>query len=108
MTHRVYRVVTFEISAPYTLRVAFDDATEQRIDFRPVLVGEIYAPLRELELFNQVRIDPEVHTLVWPNGADFDPETLHDWPRHAAAFAERAREWDSREQTENGEQLVES
>jgi hypothetical protein len=30
-------------------------------------------------LFNQVRIDPEVHTLVWPNGADFDPAMLHDW-----------------------------
>ena len=31
-------------------------------------------------LFGQVWIDPEVHTLVWPNGADFDPATLHDWP----------------------------
>lgn len=30
-------------------------------------------------VFNQVEIDPEVHALVWPNGADFDPETLHDW-----------------------------
>ena len=31
-------------------------------------------------MFKQVRIDPEVHTLVWPNGADFNPATLHDWP----------------------------
>ena len=63
---------------------------------QPILAGEIYAPLRELSLFDQVRIDPEVHTLVWPNGADFDPETLHDWPRHADAFAERARAWNTR------------
>lgn len=96
MTHRVYRVVSFESTAPYTLKVRFDDATEQVINFRPVLAGEIYAPLRDLTLFNQVHLDAEVHTLVWPNGADFDPETLHDWPRHADAFAERARAWDTR------------
>jgi len=96
MTHRIYRVVSFEITEPYALRVHFDDATAQVINFQPILAGEIYAPLRELSLFNQVRIDPEVHTLVWPNGADFDPETLHDWPRHADAFAARARAWDTR------------
>lgn len=40
-------------------------------------------------LFNQVGIDPEVKTLVWLNGADFDPATLHDWPEHKEAFAAR-------------------
>jgi hypothetical protein len=96
MAHGVYRVVSFEMAGPYTLRVCFDDGTAQVIDFKPILAGEIYRPLRELSLFNQVRIDPEVHTLVWPNGADFDPETLHDWPRYADAFAKRAREWETR------------
>jgi len=96
MTHRVCRVVSFEDIAPYTLAVRFDDGTEQVIDFQPILAGQIYGPLRDLALFDQVRIDPEVHTLVWPNGADFDPETLHDWPQHAAAFAKRAREWETR------------
>ena len=96
MTHRICRVVSFDHTAPYTLTVRFDDATQQVIDFRPVLAGEIYARLRDLTLFDQVRIDPEVHTLVWPNGADFDPETLHDWPQHADAFAECARAWDTR------------
>jgi hypothetical protein len=67
---------------------------EQVINFEPVLAGEVYEPLRDLTLFNQVRIDPEVHTLIWPNGADFDPATLHDWPQYAQALAALARQWE--------------
>ena len=95
MIHPIYRVRSFETIAPYTLRVRFDDDVEQIIDFSRVLAGELYGPLRDLELFNSVQIDPEVHTLVWPNGADFDPATLHDWPRHAETLAARARQWDA-------------
>ena len=79
--HPLYDVTDFEIVATYTLRVNFDDGTVQIIDFEPVLHGELYGPLRDLQLFNQVRLDPEVATLVWPNGADFDPYMLHEWPR---------------------------
>src|SRR5277367_2848573 len=91
--HPIYRVRSIKIEAPYTLRIGFDDATEQVIDFQPVLAGELFSPLRDLTVFNQVRIDPEVHTLVWPNGADFDPATLHDWPVHAQDLAARAKRW---------------
>ncbi len=93
MEHPIYRVVAFEIVAPYTLRIRFDDGAVRTIDFHPILAGELYAPLNDLKLFSQVRIDPEVHTLVWPNGADFDPATLHDWPQHEQALLERARRW---------------
>jgi len=94
MNHPIHRVRSFRIEGPYTVRVGFGDATEQVIDFRPVLAGQLFGPLRDLAIFNQVRIDPEVHTLVWPNGADFDPATLHDWPVYAQALADRARQWD--------------
>ncbi len=94
MLHPIYRVQSFEIVAPYTLRVQFDDQTEQVINLEPVLFGELYRPLRDLSFFNQVRIDQEVHTLIWPNGADFDPNTLHDWPRVSSAIAERVRVWE--------------
>ena len=93
MSHPIYRVRAFSFEGAYALRVRFDDDTEQVIDFRPVLTGELFGPLRNVAIFNQVRIDPEVHTLVWPNGADFDPATLHDWPLHAEAMAARARTW---------------
>ncbi len=93
MAHPIYRVVNFEIVGPYTLRVEFDDGGAQTIDFRPVLVGELYSPLQDERLFNQVEIDPEVHTLVWPNGADFDPATLHDWPKYAGEMKRMAEHW---------------
>ena len=93
MSHAIHRVESFEIVGPYKLRVRFEDHVEQTIDFQPVLAGELYGPLRELEMFNRVEIDPEVHTLVWPNGADFDPATLHDWPDHIKALKTCARNW---------------
>ena len=95
MSHPIYRVESFEIISPYTLRVEFDDETQQTIDFQPVLAGELYGPLRDLTLFNEVQIDPEVKTLVWPNGADFDPATLHDWPEQVEAMRAIAQQWES-------------
>src|SRR5881396_2014304 len=95
MSHAIYKVTGFEIIGPHMLRINFNDGSAQAINFRPVLAGELYAPLNDIEVFNKVRLDPEVHTLVWPNGADFDPATLHDWPSYREAFARRAREWAS-------------
>ena len=95
MEHGIYRVESFQIVSPYTLKVRFDDHTEQVIDFEPVLSGELFEPLRDLNLFNQVRIDPEVRTLVWPNGADFDPATLHEWPALVGTLAARAKRWEA-------------
>ena len=95
MIHEIYRVVSFEKVAPLTLRVMFDDGTSQVIDFRPVLKGELYGPLQDPLLFEQVRIDPEVHTLVWPNGADFDPAILHNWPESSTALKVLAEKWSS-------------
>jgi Protein of unknown function (DUF2442) len=96
MRHPIYKVCSVKIAGPYTLNVGFNDGTGQMINFRPVLAGELYRPLRDPILFNQVRIDAEVHTLVWPNGADFDPATLHDWPEHVKALTARVNEWESR------------
>ena len=87
MSHPIYRVLQFRIVSEYTIWVAFDDGTEQIIDFQNVLASELFGPLRDLNLFNQVSLDPEVHTLVWPNGADFDPATLHDWPNRGEGVA---------------------
>jgi hypothetical protein len=91
--HPIHRVIAFQQIAPYTLRVQFEDESEQIIDFHSVLAGELFGPLRDPAVFEMVKIDPEVHTLVWPNGADFDPAMLHDWPRYADALEAHARDW---------------
>jgi len=93
MKHPIHRVTRFDIIGAYTLAVAFADGTTQRIDFRPVLQGAIFGPLQDLATFNAVRLDPEVGTLIWPNGADFDPVTLHDWPTVGDEFTARANAW---------------
>jgi hypothetical protein len=92
--HPLYDVTDFVIVDPYTLHVRFDDETEQTINFEPVLFGELYGPLRELSFFNQVQLDLETRTLVWPNGADFDPWMLHEWPRLIDKLVKQARSWD--------------
>jgi hypothetical protein len=94
MQHPIHRVVSFEFASGYKIRVRFEDGTEQTIDFEPIFAGELFGPLRDQDLFRRVIVDPEVHTLVWPNGADFDPATLYDWPQHEQAFREMARRWE--------------
>lgn len=87
--HNLYRVTGFEIVDDYVLRVQFNDGTEQTIDFEPVLYGPIFGPLRDLALFNQVKLVEYAGCLEWPTGADFDPETLHDWPQCVDEILER-------------------
>jgi hypothetical protein len=93
MLHPLHRVTRFDIIGAYTLAVAFSDGTEQRINFRPVLRGTLFGPLQDLATFNAVALDREVGTLTWPNGADFDPATLHDWPAVCAELTARAQTW---------------
>ena len=88
-------MTSFERIGSCALRVDCADGSRLTIDFTPVLTGELYGPLQDPELFAQVRLDREVHTLVWPNGADFDRATLHDWPQVVDELTECARNWAS-------------
>lgn len=71
MSHPIHRIISVELIAPFTLRLAFSDRLTRTIDFEPVLADELYGPLRDPAVFAQVRLDPEVSTIVWPTGADF-------------------------------------
>jgi hypothetical protein len=93
MTHPIYRVISVDHLGSYRLRVSFDDGVTRELDLGPMLEGELFRPLRDPAAFAKVTVDPEVHTLVWPNGADLDPATLHDWPQHEAPMLELAKRW---------------
>ncbi|MCB0197159.1 MAG: DUF2442 domain-containing protein [Anaerolineae bacterium] len=87
----LYDVTNFEIVADYTLRIEFEDGTQQIINFEPILLGPLFGPLLDLTHFNQVRLETDLGTIVWPNGADIDPSVLHDWPNHVEAIIARRK-----------------
>ena len=93
MKHSIHSVAEVTVVTAYTLRVRFEDGTTQVANLEPMLRGELFGPLRDPALFNQVRVDPEVHTIVWPNGADFDPATLYDWPTQSPLLFAQAEKW---------------
>lgn len=68
VTHAEYR-------GRYLIRLRFNDGSEKTVDFRPWLEGPIFEPLKELSYFQRFFVDSG--TVVWPNGADIAPETLH-------------------------------
>lgn len=61
----------------YKLFVAFDDGTSGTVDLAGALNGPVFQPLKDVETFAKVAVDPEVATVIWPNGADLAPEYLH-------------------------------
>jgi hypothetical protein len=67
----------------YIVWLRFQDGTSGEVDIEPSFRGPVFEPLRDLEFFKQVSVDPEIGTIVWPNGADVAPETLYDRVRVA-------------------------
>ena len=78
--HTFVSIVGFTLLPDYQIRVQFQDHQMREIDIKPLLDRPLYAALRDKAVFAQAKLDTEVGTLVWPNGADFDPDTLYHWP----------------------------
>ena len=75
------RVTEVRLVDDFVVWVRFGDGLEGEIDLSQELDGPIFEPLREPEFFARVEVHPDLHTLVWPNGADFAPEFLHEQVR---------------------------
>ena len=73
-----YRLVDAKYIRDFVVWVRFSDGAEGEIDLLPELSGPVFEPLRDIGAFKRLRLDPELHTLVWENGADLAPEFLHD------------------------------
>ena len=78
MKARVHAVTEVKTEEPYVLHITFSDGTRRVVDVEPLLFGEMFEPLRDPEFFRRVRVDPELGTVVWPNGADLSPEFLYE------------------------------
>lgn len=68
------------------VRLRFSDGLEGEVEILPRMRGPVFDRARTKEGFGEVEVDPEVGTIVWPNGADLAPDTLYEhvktgaWP----------------------------
>ena len=62
----------------YRVHLRFEDGVEGDLDLGKVIDFKgIFAPLRDEKEFAKVRLHAELGTIVWPNGADLDPDVLY-------------------------------
>lgn len=62
----------------HRLFLRFEDGVAGELEFVGRLRFEgVFAPLRDPAAFAQVRLNRELGTVVWPNGADLDPDVLY-------------------------------
>jgi hypothetical protein len=74
---RPARVKSVETLGGFLVRIEFTDGTQKVIDLDRYIDGPIFQPLRDdPSLFRSVYVDGEAGTIVWPNGADLDPDVL--------------------------------
>ena len=62
---------------PYVVRVVFADGEVRDVDIEPLLDGPVFEALRESSMFERVTVDEYGETIVWPNGADLDPDVIY-------------------------------
>jgi hypothetical protein len=75
----IVHVTQVEPLAGHRLRLSFEDGVEGEVDLSARAWRGVFAPLQDQVFFAQVELDQDLGTIVWPNGADIAPETLHRW-----------------------------
>ena len=93
--HELHDIKAVEVIGPHQLRLRFEDGVTREVDLSEITEGQIYGPLRDPNFFAQVRLNPDLETIEWPNGADFDPETLYYWDRYLPDWKKAANRWKS-------------
>ena len=72
-------VIGAEVVGPYRLILTFEGGERREIDLATIIPFEgVFAPLREESYFRRVRVNADVGTIVWPNGADICPDVLYE------------------------------
>ena len=63
----------------YRLELTFTNGEKAELDLADRIVGRggVFAALENIDFFREVKVDPEIGTLVWPNEVDFCPDVLY-------------------------------
>jgi hypothetical protein len=77
MVEKLPRITGLEFLGNFRVRLAFSDGCTGTLDLQPIIVGELFQPLKDASLFRQASI--KHGTLVWPNDADLCPDVLRYW-----------------------------
>ncbi len=75
----------------FKIWVSFDDGTSGEVDLEGKLRGPIFEPLKDVGIFAKVSVDPELETVVWPNGADLAPEFLKELHNKQMQLTQKTR-----------------
>ena len=78
------RIIKGRYVSDYVIEVQFADGRKGTIDLQEELWGPVFEPLRDPAYFRRFRVHPDLHTIVWENGADFSPEFLYSQIRATA------------------------
>lgn len=72
------RITSVRPLGDFEVELAFSDGSSRAVDLSPCLRGPVFQAIREdPALFRAVRVDRQLGTIVWPNGADLDPDVLY-------------------------------
>ena len=74
----MHYVCGVEYDSGYRLRVTFEDDSVKVVDLKDYLDGEVFEPLTDLQRFKTARLNPDLDTVVWANGADMSPDFLYE------------------------------
>jgi hypothetical protein len=91
---KLVRIKSVEPINDFVVSLEFTDGTKREIDLMPFLRGKVFEPLRnDQKMFQAVKVDERMGTLVWENGADIDPDVLYHNLQPAWAVQEKELEF---------------
>jgi len=73
----ILHVIEARHERDYVIYLKFNDGAGGYVDLSEGLYGPMFSPLRDPNQFKSFRVDPELCTIVWDNGADLAPEFLY-------------------------------